>query len=180
MSFPPFSKLHENECFPGIRFYRTTEGGQYQDVVGEFSPLLHPKINLVILGEDSWDSSFHPCPEENYGQVTWPNRMSALPSVDIHAGTDIIRHARGVYEDWNATGWNGAGVQPNRRDEIAKELKLALSAGALVTDVTVWFPAGNKSEEGFSLLKKDLPHGGHLSHGYQLPTKKNLHGFQIL
>merc|ERR1719401_2544757 len=98
-------KSHENECFPGIRFYRTADGGRYQDLPAEFSPFLHPKINLVVLGADLSDSSFHPCPEEN--TVTWPNRLSALPSVEVHAGTDIIGHARHLYEGWNGTNITG-------------------------------------------------------------------------
>merc|ERR1712151_275241 len=154
-------KTQSSECFPGIRFYREENG--YQDLPAEFTGFLHPKMNLIILGANQSVSSYHAClPEENFGQVTWPNRYAELPSVEMHSGTDIIRHARDVYENLES-GVSLKGLEANQENEVKSSLRLGLSAGGLVTDLTVFIPVGKSAQEGFSLIKDGIPKGGHTS-----------------
>jgi hypothetical protein len=61
------------------------------------------------------------------------------------------------------SGRNLTGVQLDRKTDVQDLLHLGLSAGGLVTDLTVWIPVGNQARLGFSMLKKDIPKGGHTS-----------------
>jgi hypothetical protein len=96
LAFAHTDKSQSSECFPGIRFYREQTG--YQDAFAEFTGFLHPKTNLIILGANQSASSYHPClPDENFGQVSWPDRYTELPSIKVHSGVDIIERVREIY-----------------------------------------------------------------------------------
>lgn len=181
LTFAPEDATEQSRCFPGIRFYRTEDDGMYQDISAEFSPFIHPKMNLLILGKDISDSTFHGCPDDHDGQPTWPSRWQGLPSVSIHTGTTIIQHARKVYDDWKNES-TLTGVRPGKEVEVKDVLHLGLSAGGIVADLLSWFPVGNIAQQGITMLMDGIKKGGRTGtvHGVGLGSDWRLVGASML
>jgi len=161
MTFAPENpKDEKNQCFPGIRFFRSQDedGYRWQDISAEFDGMFHPKMNLVTLGAEVDDSQFYGCPDTDAS--TFPRRSDGWPSVEYHSGTQIISHYRKVYEEVEKQN-TLPGLKEEHREEVLTMMKLGLSAGGLSDDSISWIPPGSSFEKGFKSLKKDIGSGGH-------------------